>query len=196
MKFTKNVVRGFTLIELLVVIAIIGLLSTIITGPIQNGLKKGRDAKKIGDMLALRNALAQYATDNSGVYPSSIDGLVPGGYLTAVAVGNAATTTISQNKIMYVAYKDTNNSNISYHLGVTLEAQNPVLSGDADCSVAGCGITGVTSESYSNWSVGNPGASASSTPVLSATSDFLGGDTTALCAYGSNVSNCIYDIVP
>ena len=71
-----NVYRGFTLIELLVVIAIIGLLATIISGPINNARNKARDVKKIADMKEVQHALDVYADDN-GTYPNTLIALYP-----------------------------------------------------------------------------------------------------------------------
>lgn len=198
MKITKNTVKGFTLIELLVVIAIIGLLSTVITTPIQNGLKKGRDAKKIGDVMAIKNALAQYATDNGGLFPATLDGLMPGKYLSNLST--ATSTAPIKDKIMYVTY--TTASGITgYHLGVNLEAPNTSLSSDADCMVvsgSGCGLTGVTGISFTNYGT-NGGVSTSAT-APTATTDFDGGttgETPLSCSLSSsNVSTCLYDIVP
>jgi general secretion pathway protein G len=63
--------KGFTLIELLVVIAIIGLLSTIIAGPVQSARKKARDAKAKGDLVQVRTALNLYL-DAFGTMPTPI----------------------------------------------------------------------------------------------------------------------------
>ncbi|MEK7576715.1 MAG: prepilin-type N-terminal cleavage/methylation domain-containing protein [Patescibacteria group bacterium] len=66
--------RGFTLIELLVVIAIIGILASIVLASVRTVRAKGRDAKRIGDMKQITNALNLYYFDK-GVYPpASSDG--------------------------------------------------------------------------------------------------------------------------
>jgi prepilin-type N-terminal cleavage/methylation domain-containing protein len=62
--------RGFTLMELLIVIAIIGILISISVASYGSAQKKGRDARRHGDMNALRNAWDQYYADNNGNYPS------------------------------------------------------------------------------------------------------------------------------
>lgn len=67
----NRVQRGFTLIELLVVIAIIGLLASIILASLDSARVKGRDARRKADINQIRNALALYADDNNGNYPSS-----------------------------------------------------------------------------------------------------------------------------
>lgn len=60
--------KGFTLIELMIVIAIIAVLSIIVV-TIFNGLQKGaRDARRMADIRAIRNALEIYYQKN-GKYP-------------------------------------------------------------------------------------------------------------------------------
>jgi len=64
----KNNKKGFTLIELLVVISIIGLLSTISVVALNGARKKGRDAKRVGDIRQIQTALELYFNDK-GAYP-------------------------------------------------------------------------------------------------------------------------------
>ena len=217
---TKTSLRGFTLIELLVVIAIIGLLSTAIMGPVQTGLKKGRDTRKISDLSQIQGALLQYAGDNNGLYPASLQALAPN-YMSIDA--NMASSSIARNKFMYVIFKDatTDKNTIAYHLGVALENQNASLQTDVDCgeyadassgidetkyagntsvtsSSTACtkGMTGgsITNPSYSGTALsdaGNPSTSAS-------TDDFGGSGTkenaTDVCT--AELKTCIFDIIP
>lgn len=60
--------RGFTLIELLVVLVIIALLSAIALVSFQQFSKKGRDAKRQGDLAGIQSALQQFNSDH-GYYP-------------------------------------------------------------------------------------------------------------------------------
>lgn len=129
--FTKNSLRGFTLIELLVVIAIIGLLSTAIMGPVQTGLKKGRDTRKISDLTQVQGALIQFAGDNNGEYPVHLTSLDP----TYMKADNKMTTvSAARDRMMYTVYADAAGNVVSYHLGSALENQNASLQGDADCA--------------------------------------------------------------
>ncbi len=194
----KKGLRGFTLIELLVVIAIIGLLSTVIAGPVQTGLKKGRDAKRVGNMKQIQSALAQFSADNQGLYPANITVLVPS-YLAAST--DWVATTLSRDKIMYVTYADVAGNIISYHLGVPLENQNVVLQSDADCinigtTVGFCANTGGTAIANSNWLVTSAGAGNG--PASSGSTDFNGAGTAeaagGLCT--NVLTSCIYDLVP
>lgn len=57
--------RGFTLIELLVVIAIIGLLASIVVASLASVQGKGRDARRVADIDALKKALVIYNSDNA-----------------------------------------------------------------------------------------------------------------------------------
>lgn len=215
--FTKTSLRGFTLIELLVVIAIIGLLSTAIMGPVQTGLKKGRDTRKISDITQIQGALLQYAGDNSGLYPASMTGLTPNYMATDT---NMLAGAVTRNKFMYVTYSDTAAvpNIVMYHLGVALENQNASLQTDVDCgdTVTGLvidegtplvgaaptslvnipctsGLDGGTLAN-SNWSANSPGNPAAG----AATADF-GGHGTAEAAAGiciADLASCIFDIIP
>lgn len=62
--------KGFTLIELMVTIAIIGILSGIGITSFTGARLKANDAKRRSDLVQLRNALEQYASDK-GSYPST-----------------------------------------------------------------------------------------------------------------------------
>lgn len=64
---------GFTLIELLVVVAIIALLSSVALIAFMSARAKGRDAKRISDMVQMNTAMALYLAGNKG-YPASVSG--------------------------------------------------------------------------------------------------------------------------
>jgi len=104
--------RGFTLIELLVVIAIIGLLSSVVLASLNTARDKGNDAQRVSNLRSVQTALELYATDHNGSYPvtggqwysntcsgwtpTTIPGLVSGGYIPQLPVDpqqNAAANT-------------------------------------------------------------------------------------------------------
>ena len=70
---TKNP-EGFTLIELLVVIAISALLSSVALIAFMSARQKGRDAKRVSDMVQMSTALELYFATNKG-YPSATAGV-------------------------------------------------------------------------------------------------------------------------
>lgn len=88
---------GFTLIELLAVVAIIGILSTIAVVALGDARRKSRDAKRVGDVRAVNNALALYYADSNG-YPAaampvelgvgSAKALCTGGWKASCAMGD------------------------------------------------------------------------------------------------------------
>lgn len=71
-------VRGFTLVELLVVVSIIAILSVIGITIFSSAQKTARDARRRGDVAALKNAIAQYALDNKRFPPSGCSTLANG----------------------------------------------------------------------------------------------------------------------
>jgi len=207
--FTKTSLRGFTLIELLVVIAIIGLLSTAIMGPVQTGLKKGRDTRKISDITQVQGALLQYAGDNGGLYPGTLLALAPT-YMASDT--KMLPTSVTRDKFMYVTYSDTASNTVQYHLGVALENQNASMQGDVDCgdkATAGTidettpivvgtnpctsGLSGGKLVN-TNWSAAGPG-----NPLASDNQSDFGGAGSQEAANGicsSQLTTCIYDIIP
>ena len=74
---SRHVRRGFafTLIELLVVIAIIAILAGLLLPAITKAKERGRQAKCIGNVKSIAQAVIMYATDNRLTLPS------PGGIM-------------------------------------------------------------------------------------------------------------------
>jgi prepilin-type N-terminal cleavage/methylation domain-containing protein len=78
--------KGFTLIELLVVIGILAILLAIVLVAINPGrqFEQANDTKRSSDVNAILNAIHQYAADNQGNLPFTIE---PG---TETAVSHTA----------------------------------------------------------------------------------------------------------
>lgn len=64
--------KGFTLLELLVVIGIIGILVSLITVSFSNAQKSSRDSRRRQDLVSIQNAMEQYYSANSFVYPACV----------------------------------------------------------------------------------------------------------------------------
>ena len=61
--------RGFTLIELVVVISILAILAAALIPRVTNRMAAARDARRVSDMNALKDALDQYYIDKAA-YPA------------------------------------------------------------------------------------------------------------------------------
>ncbi|MEQ1891220.1 MAG: type II secretion system protein [Planctomycetota bacterium] len=61
--------RGFTLVELVVVISILAILSGVLVPRVSSHLKAARDARRLTDIKAVREAIEQYYVDK-GSYPA------------------------------------------------------------------------------------------------------------------------------
>lgn len=64
----KRKQAGFSLLELLVVVSIIGILIAVAAAAYSTAQKRGRDAKRRGDVKAMQSALEQYYADNDSSY--------------------------------------------------------------------------------------------------------------------------------
>lgn len=60
---------GFTIIELLVVVAVIAFLVSITMAFFSNARARGRDAKRVADVMEIHDALALYVT-NTRIFPN------------------------------------------------------------------------------------------------------------------------------
>ena len=77
MKIQRNARRaGFTLAEMMVVIVIIGLLATLVVPNVMQKFSQGQKAKAKTDITAIAHGLTEYAMNNAGRYPDSIEALV------------------------------------------------------------------------------------------------------------------------
>lgn len=68
---------GFTLIEMLVVISVLGILVSLAGHHHTRVLKKSQDAAILLELNSIRNAVHQFALDNMGRFPSSLEELKP-----------------------------------------------------------------------------------------------------------------------
>jgi prepilin-type N-terminal cleavage/methylation domain-containing protein len=70
----KKIIKGFTLLELLIVIGIIGVLVALATVSYSSAQKSSRDSRRKQDMVAIQNAMEQYYSATSFVYPNPCSG--------------------------------------------------------------------------------------------------------------------------
>jgi len=87
LKLKNKKQAGFTLIELLVVISIIGLLSSIILTSVASARQQARDAKRVGDIQAISEALELYYADHNS-YPPITTSIAYPAYSTAFSYNN------------------------------------------------------------------------------------------------------------
>ena len=73
---TRRARRGFTLAEMMVVIVIIGLLATLVVPSVIRRFFQAQSVKAKTDITAIMASLDEYAINNSGKYPDSLEPLV------------------------------------------------------------------------------------------------------------------------
>jgi len=73
---TEKTRSGFTLAELMVVIVIIGLLATLVVPNVVRRLFTATRAKAEADIVTIAQSLEQYAVENMGTYPETLEALV------------------------------------------------------------------------------------------------------------------------
>jgi general secretion pathway protein G len=72
----RNARTGFTLAELMVVIVIIGLLATLVVPNVVRKLFVANVAKAKADIVAIAEAVTDYAVQNGGRFPDNLEALV------------------------------------------------------------------------------------------------------------------------
>ena len=113
---TKN--KGFTLLEMLVVIGIIAVLVSIGFASYSTVQKKARDAKRRGDLGALKNVLEQCYSVGNYTYPAITGG---GGTSISVDCTGDGGPSISFTDPTTKVYTVTGGSGDEYSVSVTLE---------------------------------------------------------------------------
>ncbi|MBI4079951.1 prepilin-type N-terminal cleavage/methylation domain-containing protein [Candidatus Kaiserbacteria bacterium] len=126
--------RGFTLIELLVVIAIIGLLASIVVASLASVQGKGRDARRVADIDAIKKGLTIYSVDN-GSFPiaTATTTLAATSTVGAAIITSGAMTTIptdpNGSQYKYVS----NTTGTTYTMNFCLETTS-IKGFTADCN--------------------------------------------------------------
>ena len=89
--------KGFTLIELLVVIGILAILLTIVLIAINPSRQfaQANNTKRRSDVLAILNAIHEYAADNQGNLPTAMQSLTAGTQYEIAATGTTGFTNIA-----------------------------------------------------------------------------------------------------
>lgn len=137
--YNMNYKKGFTLIELLVVIAIIGILSVIILATVNNSRQNARDGQRLSDIKQLENALEIYFTGAGYVYP---DKIYPA---TCTQTDQTSCPLVIAGVIPKMPFDPVNGAAyrytglgadvancFGYHLGISLENSNAILTGLKD----------------------------------------------------------------
>lgn len=75
--------NGFSLVELLVVISIIAVLSAVLTANFVGMRERARDAQKIQNLNAMKDALRSYYNDHQS-YPTTISAIGTSAYMPSL----------------------------------------------------------------------------------------------------------------
>lgn len=76
-KISEKRKSGFTLIEMLVVLSVLGILVSLAGHHHTRVLKKSQDASLMLELNSIRNVVHQFALDNNGRFPQTLEELKP-----------------------------------------------------------------------------------------------------------------------
>lgn len=127
--------KGFTLIELLIVIMILGVLAALITGTFFTSLKKGRDARRKGDLEQIQRALEMYYEDKK-TYPED---LTFGSALSDPDSGKIYMQKVPDDPISGKDYEYLSTNGTDYKLFACLENNLQLLPYESTGSTLTCG---------------------------------------------------------
>lgn len=127
--------KGFTLIELLIVIMILGVLAALITGNFFTSLKKGRDARRKGDLEQIQRALELYYEDKK-TYPPA---LTFGSVLSDPVSGQIYMQKVPNDPISGKVYEYLSTDGTDYKLFACLENNLQILPYESTGSTLTCG---------------------------------------------------------
>lgn len=127
--------KAFTLIELLIVIMILGVLAALITGNFFTSLKKGRDARRKGDLEQIQRALEMYYEDKK-TYPTN---LTFGSALSDPDSGKIYMQKVPDDPISGKDYQYLSTDGADYKLFACLENNLQLLPYESTGSTLTCG---------------------------------------------------------
>lgn len=119
---------GFSLVELLVVISIIGVLSAVLMANFMGARERARDAQRIQDLYAVKNALRMYYNDKQS-YPAGTNC----GSCLNTAIGSSYMTGISGVGYTYTAAVDGDSFVIT--VGLEAGAGNDDIDSQIKCGI-------------------------------------------------------------
>lgn len=130
----QSLSRGFTLIEMLIVITIIAVLASMILVGMGGARAKARDARRIGDLHNIQNALELYYA-NYGTYPTNTYNSVTDwdNFMTLIEGSNIGVNRVPKDPLdrdSYYYRYEPNSEGTNYILGAKLETHDTALNND------------------------------------------------------------------